>query len=218
MNLAEWGPIGNSLIYIRENNIYFKKSVISPEIQITTDGDPNVFNGICDWVYEEEVFSTKTAVWISPDNKQMAYVQFDDSEVRHINIPVYGQAGAPQDQYPGVIEFPYPKTGSRNPFVKLFLVNLTQAEPEKPIEKIQISPPQEFKERQHIISVVAWANNDTMLSTWMNRIQNDSIVQVCKEQSCRNVMSQQIDYRIRDSIIQKFLFFFSLNLVVASEE
>lgn len=160
-----------------------------PAIQITDDGSQTIFNGICDWVYEEEVFATKTAAWLSPDNKKLAFVQFDDKPVSHITIPVYGIPGVPRDQYPGLVDFPYPKTGSSNPLVKLFLVDLTNASPNEPVNKTQIPAPEEFRDKQHIVSVVAWANNDTLLSTWMNRVQNHAIVEACKGKSCRQVNS-----------------------------
>lgn len=159
-----------------------------PAIQITDDGSANIYNGICDWVYEEEVFATKTAAWISPDNKQLAYVQFDDSPVSHIAIPVYGVPGSPRDQYPGIIDFPYPKTGSNNPLVKLFLVDLTSASVNETVKRVQIPPPKEFNEKPHIVSVVSWANNDTLLSTWMNRVQNNAIIEACQGETCHRVI------------------------------
>lgn len=185
--LAEWGPISNSLLYIMENNIYFKSSVINEAIQITSDGSQEIFNGICDWVYEEEVFATKTAAWLSPDNRKLAYVQFNDTPVKHVSIPLYGSPGSPDFQYPGFIDFPYPKTGSNNPLVKLFWVDLAGASPKDEVKKVQINPPDELIDDQHIISVVAWANNQTLLSAWMNRVQNHAIVEACDGQSCRPV-------------------------------
>lgn len=209
--LAEWGPVGNSILFIKENNIYFQESVLSKTIQITNDGNANIFNGICDWVndndflflifvclelilfslyekvYEEEVFATKTAAWLSPDNKKLAYVQFDDSPVNHVTIPVYGVPGSLRDQYPGFIDFPYPKTGSNNPTVKLYLVDLTSTSSSDEVKKVQIDAPEEFKKEQHIISVVAWANNDTLLSAWMNRVQNHMIVKTCGKENCDQV-------------------------------
>lgn len=187
--LAEWGPVGNSILFIKENNIYFQESVLSKTVQITKDGNANIFNGICDWVYEEEVFATKTAAWLSPDNKKLAYVQFDDSPVNHVTIPVYGVPGSPRDQYPGFIDFPYPKTGSNNPTVKLYLVDLTSTSSSDEVKKVQIDAPEEFKKEQHIISVVAWANNDTLLSAWMNRVQNHMIVKTCGKENCDQVLN-----------------------------
>lgn len=113
--------------------------MVHPAIQITDDGSQNIYNGICDWVYEEEVFATKTAAWLSPDNKKLVYVQFDDSPVNHITIPVYGVPGSPRDQYPGIVDFPYPKTGSNNPLVKLFSVDLTDASPNETVEKVKLN-------------------------------------------------------------------------------
>lgn len=185
--LAEWGPVSNSILFIKENNIYFKPNVVHPAIQITDDGSANIYNGICDWVYEEEVFATKTAAWLSPDNKKLVYVQFDDTPVNHITIPVYGQPGAPRDQYPGIVDFPYPKTGTNNPLVKLFLVDLTNVARNETVKKVQIPAPEKLREQQHIVSVVAWANNETLLSTWMNRVQNHAIVEACRGQSCQQV-------------------------------
>jgi dipeptidyl aminopeptidase len=34
---------------------------------ITKDGDENLFYGVPDWVYEEEVFSGNTGTWWSDD-------------------------------------------------------------------------------------------------------------------------------------------------------
>lgn len=186
--MAEWGPIDNSILYIQDNNIYYKPSVVHPAIQITNDGNANIYNGICDWVYEEEVFSQKTAVWISPDNRKLAYIQFDDTPVNHIAIPVYGAPGNPRDQYPGIIDFPYPKTGTNNPLVKLFLVDLTNVSPNENVNKTQILPPVELREKQHIIAVSAWANNDTLISAWMNRVQNQAFIEACEGEICRRVI------------------------------
>lgn len=98
---------------------------------------------------------------------------------------MYGIPG--RDQYPSAVDFPYPKTGSPNPLVKLFLVNLESSAPGGPIVRSHIPPPKELQDIEHIVSVVAWANEVDMISTWMNRIQNHAIVQTCKNIQCKNV-------------------------------
>lgn len=105
----------------------------------------------------------------------------------YLTIPVYGVPGSPRDQYTGFIDFPYPKTGSNNPTVKLYLVDLTSTSSSDEVKKVQIDAPEEFKKEQHIISVVAWANNDTLLSAWMNRVQNHMIIKTCGKESCDQV-------------------------------
>lgn len=180
------------------------------ELQITDDGDRHIFNGICDWVYEEEIFESKKAVWISPDNKKLAYIQFNDSNVYLMNIPVYGEAGYPQFQYPHAIDIAYPKTGTRNPLVKLFQVDLSNAALAG-YTKVHIQPPVEFSRRQHVINLVQWANENTLVSTWLNRVQNDSIVQVCTETRCRNVsitMANKQIYKLCTALSAMYFFFF----------
>lgn len=180
--LAEWGPIGNALVFVQDNNIYYQANVSSNPAQVTTDGRENIYNGVCDWVYEEEVFSTKTALWFSPNGAQLAYVRFDDTPVRTMQIPIYGIPGA--FQYPEEIVIPYPKTGSPNPLVQLFSVDLKTLAEENKIEKYEILAPFKLRNAEHIIAVVAWANNETLLSTWMNRVQNETYVQTCDDDKC----------------------------------
>lgn len=121
----------------------------------------------------------------------MAFVQFNDSSVNHINIPIYGTPGIEQNQYPSAVEFPYPKTGSSNPTVKLFLVNLAAAKPNQAVTKVQVPPPKDFLDQEHIVSVVAWANDKELISTWMNRVQNRAIVQLCNTTGCSELMNAQ---------------------------
>lgn len=185
--LAEWGPVGSSLIFVQDNNIFYKANVSTEPAQVTTDGRENIYNGVCDWVYEEEVFSTKTALWFSPDGTQLAYVRFDDTPVRTMQIPIYGLPGA--FQYPEEIVIPYPKTGSANPTVQLFSVDLKTLANENKIEKHEILAPTSLRNEEHIIAVVAWANNETLLSSWMNRVQNEAYVQTCVDDKCKVLKS-----------------------------
>lgn len=109
LRLCKWSPVGSSLIINHENNLYYKKDPESKEFQITFDGDVSIVNGVPDWVYEEEVFSTNTAVWFSPDGKNIAYIKFNDAPVPVMDLSIYGPPGDPQFQYPHRIHLHYPK-------------------------------------------------------------------------------------------------------------
>ena len=56
LQLATWGPKGNSLVYIYQNNIYYRPTVEGGEdYQITSSGIfGSIYNGVPDWVYEGE--------------------------------------------------------------------------------------------------------------------------------------------------------------------
>ena len=72
------------------------------DIVITKDGKiDNVFNGIPDWVYEEEVLGDNKAHYISTDGNKLAFVQFNDTLVPDFRYPVYGEPNNIYDaQYP----------------------------------------------------------------------------------------------------------------------
>lgn len=53
LDLAIWGPQGNSIFFVHQNNLFYKKTVDSTPIQLTGDGVPGViYNAVPDWVYE----------------------------------------------------------------------------------------------------------------------------------------------------------------------
>ncbi|XP_026687694.1 prolyl endopeptidase FAP-like [Diaphorina citri] len=76
-----WSPVGNGFAYVFTNNIYYRKSVEdNKDYQLTNTGRINsVYTGIPDWVYEEEVLSSSSALWFSPSGNNLAYASFDDN-------------------------------------------------------------------------------------------------------------------------------------------
>jgi fibroblast activation protein alpha len=87
LHYAEWVADGeqSGIIFCYRNNIYLVKDVTDTDniIQLTHDGSVDeIYNGIPDWVYEEEVLNTNKALHISSDGKFLAYAQFNDSLVK----------------------------------------------------------------------------------------------------------------------------------------
>ena len=55
LRYATWNKNGNSLIYVYDNNIYYRKTpdLETSDVKLTTDGENEaIFNGVPDWVYE----------------------------------------------------------------------------------------------------------------------------------------------------------------------
>ncbi len=49
---------------------------------MTTDGESTtVYNGIPDWVFEEEVLGSSSATYLSQNGDKVAYARFDDTQV-----------------------------------------------------------------------------------------------------------------------------------------
>uniref|UniRef100_A0A8C9LFN7 Dipeptidyl peptidase 4 n=1 Tax=Pavo cristatus TaxID=9049 RepID=A0A8C9LFN7_PAVCR len=135
-----WSPVGHKLAYVWNNNIYIKASPTAAPVQITSNGEENkIFNGIPDWVYEEEMFGSHSALWWSPNGNFVAYAAFNDTEVPVIEYSFYSEDTL---QYPKTIRIPYPKAGAKNPTVQFFIVDI-QMLPD--FNTTEISPPAEIK-------------------------------------------------------------------------
>ncbi|MEQ2239680.1 Inactive dipeptidyl peptidase 10, partial [Ilyodon furcidens] len=101
---AAWGRQGRQLIYIFENNIYYQPDVKSSSLRITSSGMEGViFNGIADWLYEEEILHSHLAHWWSPDGERLAFLRIDDTAVPNMALPQFTGS-----TYPRGIQYPYP--------------------------------------------------------------------------------------------------------------
>uniref|UniRef100_A0A673B638 Dipeptidyl peptidase like 10 n=1 Tax=Sphaeramia orbicularis TaxID=375764 RepID=A0A673B638_9TELE len=170
LQYAAWGVQGQQLIYIFENNIYYQSDVKSNSLRLTSSGkDGVIFNGIADWVYEEEILQTHVAHWWSPDGERLAFLVLNDSLVPNMAVPRFTGM-----TYPKGKQYPYPKAGQPNPAVKLYVVNLYG-----PTHTLELMPPESLKLREHYVTMVKWISKTKTSVRWLNRAQNISILTVC---------------------------------------
>ncbi len=114
-----FSPDGNKVAFVFENNIYYQDLKENKVIQVTQDGIKNrIINGITDWVYEEEFAFVRAFEW-NYDGNTIAYIRFDESNVKEVNLPFYGLGN-----YPEWMTFKYPKAGEENAKVSVHYYNL----------------------------------------------------------------------------------------------
>ncbi|MDH6357090.1 S9 family peptidase [Parabacteroides sp. PF5-9] len=112
--IPTFSPDGRMCAYVIDNNIWIRKFDFDTELQVTKDGEFNkIINGVTDWVYEEEFAVTNLMAW-SPESDYLAFVRFDESEVREYSMQIYGNG-----VYPGYYNFKYPKAGESNSRISL---------------------------------------------------------------------------------------------------
>ncbi|XP_054909084.1 inactive dipeptidyl peptidase 10-like [Poeciliopsis prolifica] len=170
LQYASWGVSGQQLIYIFENNIYYRSHVKSNSLRLTSSGKEGViFNGIADWLYEEEILQSHVAHWWSPDGERLAFLVLNDSLVPSMVLPRFTGA-----TYPKQKQYPYPKAGQPNPTVRLFVVNIYG-----PTHTLELMPPEALRLREHYVSMVKWISKTRTAVRWLNRAQNVSILTVC---------------------------------------
>jgi len=125
IQLASWSPQSDAVVFTRDNNMFYRKLDSENVTQITKDGGPDLFYGVPDWVYEEEVFSGNSATWWAEDGKYVAFLRTNESEVPEYPIqyflsrPSGVQPKPGEENYPEVRQIKYPKAGAPNPTVDL---------------------------------------------------------------------------------------------------
>ena len=116
--LADFSPSGNSVAFVRENNVFIYSAADGSETQVSFDGVNNeIINGATDWVYEEEFGFDKGIYW-SNDGNRLAYYRFDESAVKEFQMAMYGEL------YPDQYKFKYPKAGEVNSTVSIHVYDL----------------------------------------------------------------------------------------------
>uniref|UniRef100_A0AAQ5XWR6 Dipeptidyl-peptidase 6b n=1 Tax=Amphiprion ocellaris TaxID=80972 RepID=A0AAQ5XWR6_AMPOC len=172
LQFAGWGPQGQQLIFIFENNIYYRTTVESRAIRLVSTGkEGTVFNGLADWLYEEEILQTHIAHWWSPDGLRLAYMTINDTLVPKMEVPFF--TGTP---YPASLDYHYPKAGEENPVVHLSVVSL-----HGPLHTVVMKKPDDPRiGREYYITMVKWATNTKLAVNWLNRAQNNSILTLCE--------------------------------------
>ncbi|XP_069554424.1 inactive dipeptidyl peptidase 10-like isoform X2 [Brachyistius frenatus] len=167
---ASWGRQGQQLIYIFENNIYYQSDVRSNSLRITSSGMEGViFNGLADWLYEEEILRSHLAHWWSPDGERLAFLTINDTLVPNMALPQFTGS-----TYPRGLQYPYPMAGQTNPAVKLSVVNLFGA-----THTQELQPPNQLGLRDFYVTMVKWISNTHLAVRWLNRAQNASLLTVC---------------------------------------
>ncbi|XP_037121626.1 inactive dipeptidyl peptidase 10 isoform X1 [Syngnathus acus] len=171
LQYASWGPQGNQLAFVFDGDIYYKPSVTSQALPLTSTGDRHsMVNGLSDWTYEEEVLLSYVAHWWSMDGARLAYLSINNSATPLVEIPQF-LGGL----YPSNLIFPYPKAGSNIPSVSLFVVNLYG-----PAHTVEMTPPDSVRARDGYISMVTWTSSTRLAVRWLNRAQNQSVLCVCE--------------------------------------
>lgn len=157
-----FSPDGNAVAFVYQGNLYVKNLMNGKLTRITSDGSDDIYNGVSDWVYEEEFVVTRAYFW-SPDSKSIAYYRFDDSKVHVFSMNEYHDS-----LYPTVYSFRYPKAGTPNPSVAIKIYNFKNA------TTANVIPPGTFE----YIPRIKWTQSSSQLAVqFMNRHQ-DSLVLV----------------------------------------
>lgn len=160
VQLASWSPTSDSVVFTRDNNMFLRKLSSSSVTQITKDGGVELFYGVPDWVYEEEVFAGNTATWWSSGGDFIAFLRTNETTVPEYPIQYFvsrpsGKKPAPgEENYPEVREIKYPKAGAPNPVVDLQFYDVSKE------EVFIVNIDSDYPDQDRLITEVIWAGKD----------------------------------------------------------
>lgn len=184
---ATWNPASSSQIaFVQGNNLFlWDNGTIS---QITTNGGPDLFNAVPDWVYEEEIFGTDHALWYSPDGEYIAYLSFNETGVDTFTIPYFMDNQKVAPAYPRELELRYPKVGTTNPTVAFHLLSVKD-------KKTTEIPVTAWAADDLIIGEVAWLTeeHDKVIYRAFNRVQDHEKLVVVDTTTKTSTLTRQRD-------------------------
>ncbi|KAH7399519.1 putative dipeptidyl-aminopeptidase B [Pyrenochaeta sp. MPI-SDFR-AT-0127] len=157
VQLASLSPQSDAVVFTRDNNMFLRKLNSKKVIQITKDGGSELFYGIPDWVYEEEVFQGNSATWWSEDGKYIAFLRTDESTVPTFPVQYFvsrpsGEKPKPgEENYPEVRDIKYPKAGAPNPIVSLQFYDVGKND----VFSVKIED--DFADDNRLITEIVWA-------------------------------------------------------------
>lgn len=204
IRILQWNPVprANDFVFVYQNDIWYQPSPSGIPQRITVSGyqDSNgfVYNGVPDWLYEEEILGSETALYWSPDGEYIAFIEFDDRDpVPVMEYPMYRDSKL----YPQIMRVPYSKSGEPIPTVKLMLWSKNEN------STMELKPPNEVPNPNntgYYVFSVNWhspgfsgVKDISVLVTWTDRIQNNSYVSLCSKNTGQCLLNYQQSYMMK---------------------
>ncbi|MGQ0560493.1 MAG: S9 family peptidase, partial [Gemmatimonadota bacterium] len=156
---AELSPDGSKAGYERGGDMFVFDIASKTEKRLTTGGSDSIFNGVFDWVYEEEFGMAQAWRW-SPDSRLIAFWQTDERAVPIIELTDY------EGQHWDYLKVAYPKVGDPNPKVRIGVVDVNSGK----IVWLEANA----DASEEYIPRIYWTSDPNSLAVMtLNRAQND---------------------------------------------
>ncbi|MBL8753350.1 MAG: S9 family peptidase [Planctomycetes bacterium] len=164
---AHVGGDGSVVSFVRGNDLFVVDVATKDVWQVTADGGPELFHGLLDWVYQEELYGRGDfqGHWWSGNGKALAFLSLDESPVREFTVVDHVPEGFLERERGVQAEVTnYPKAGDPNPFARLTVAHRDG----KKLVPVDLSSfPKDV-----LVVRVGWTPDDTrLLVTLQDRIQ-----------------------------------------------
>lgn len=145
---AKLSPDGAYASFIRDQSLFIQPVDAAQAIPFSPQGSGEISYGMAEFVAQEEM-DRDTGYWWSPDSAFIAYMMVDEAPVDVIQRPEIDATGVT------VIQQRYPRAGTRNALVRLFVAPVSD-----PAAYVEIDL---GRERDIYIPRVSWTSDSTAL-------------------------------------------------------
>jgi dipeptidyl aminopeptidase len=146
-----------------------------------------LFNGVPDWIYEEEVFSDDYSLWWSPDSSKIAFLRLDETLVDEFQFPIYNPTDDSYavNPYTQEVVVKYPKPGYSNPLASVHVFDVAQyleqsetsSDSTAETYTYELTWGDRFPVTNSIVMDVSWVGQSTLIVKEVNRAaDNGSVV------------------------------------------
>ena len=205
---AKMSPNGRYVAFAKDNNLYIHKLHFGTEVAVTKDENPDIINGVADWLYEEEFGTTALFAW-SPDSKMLAFVRLDETEVPTFSWDVYADT-----QYPTSESLRYPKAGCKNAKASVCVYDVAT----KGIQRLQVTG----EGGQDVyFPRLRWYNTTTLFVQRVNRDQNKMEILSCNAKSTVSYpwySEESKQYFVDYSLFDQWIWLSDGKMIVLSEQ
>jgi dipeptidyl-peptidase 4 len=115
-------PDGSAVSFVRGNNLHLIDVAKKQSWQVTSDGGPELFHGLLDWVYQEELYGRGDfqGHWWAPNGDACAFLTLDEAAVREFTLVDHVPPGFLDRERMVKTEVSnYPKAGDPNPTARM---------------------------------------------------------------------------------------------------
>jgi len=155
---GELSPDGSRLGYERDGDMYVTDLAAGSERRLTHDATDLVHNGRFDWVYEEEFGLAQAWKW-SPDSRDIAFWQVDESPEPSIQLTDYSGVHAEWDR------IRVPLAGDSNARVRIGVADVNSGQR----TWLELGP----NDGEYIPRIYWTSAPDTLAVVTLNRSQNE---------------------------------------------
>lgn len=169
----KWNGKRNDFVFVESNKIYYKSGPEDEGTIRVSNGGENTVDGLFDWIYEEEIFGKKDALWWSPKGDRLAYASFDNHLTKNVSLKSYHRLHS----YTIDSNLHYPKT-----FAKVLPTYTLSIWDKKTEQAKQMDVQLKDSLSYHYLLAVKWveiSGTDKVVSVWTNRYQNEVALTIC---------------------------------------